>query len=439
MLSLQASFETMEVAHGEHATAGRLGRAFAEDRFEIEYRASHHTAAGRSIAAFLQDAHDAARQVRSFGELDDSPVVETILKNLRVSTLVREFMNAGWLTAGIANAASPDDVGDRDSLWQRPIRLSSRSIVSLLVHLDLQRCSAVLFRTCQAVVTNSQPVVWTSDMFELTMRLVNVSCFCGDAFEHARSLMWQACRRTLVLILEQGNLASKIACDCPSEFCDLAVQAIWRLRVHEMSVFVHGDGDRGVLTMTALHDLRPRWPVRILLHSLTTRPHNNVVDADDFVSALRSILQHTTTDSLYYEDDHNDISELLCELVQHYGVAMVLRILENAADPTRYAVLSSVYAGIADPSIQREFLAIWPSELCPAVGLMETTLATRRHCFASTDECPITCEPFRDPVMASDGHVYERDAILKHMLTSRASPMTRQPIDADLAPVDCYL
>lgn len=44
-------------------------------------------------------------------------------------------------------------------------------------------------------------------------------------------------------------------------------------------------------------------------------------------------------------------------------------------------------------------------------------------------ECPITHAPMRCPVVASDGHTYERDALLRHMVRSGAwSPLTREPI-----------
>ena len=40
--------------------------------------------------------------------------------------------------------------------------------------------------------------------------------------------------------------------------------------------------------------------------------------------------------------------------------------------------------------------------------------------------CPITSEIMRDPVVASDGHTYERSAIENWLRTNSASPMTDQ-------------
>jgi hypothetical protein len=51
--------------------------------------------------------------------------------------------------------------------------------------------------------------------------------------------------------------------------------------------------------------------------------------------------------------------------------------------------------------------------------------------------CPITCEIFRDPVIAKDGHVYEREAITTWILQNGTSPLTREPLKIeDLQPDD---
>ena len=54
----------------------------------------------------------------------------------------------------------------------------------------------------------------------------------------------------------------------------------------------------------------------------------------------------------------------------------------------------------------------------------------------SSHACPITLAPLRDlvnPVIASDGHVYEREAIVQWLRTNPTSPLTRQRIDGLLA------
>jgi hypothetical protein len=45
--------------------------------------------------------------------------------------------------------------------------------------------------------------------------------------------------------------------------------------------------------------------------------------------------------------------------------------------------------------------------------------------------CPITLDRIVDGAIASDGHLYERSAILTHMIEKRDSPMTREWLDTD--------
>ena len=50
---------------------------------------------------------------------------------------------------------------------------------------------------------------------------------------------------------------------------------------------------------------------------------------------------------------------------------------------------------------------------------------------ASADQviCPITCQVFCDPVLAKDGHSYEREAITKWILDNGTSPLTGEPLE----------
>ena len=48
--------------------------------------------------------------------------------------------------------------------------------------------------------------------------------------------------------------------------------------------------------------------------------------------------------------------------------------------------------------------------------------------------CPITYDTMRDPVVASDGRSYERDAIVEVMERSNLSPITREELKPDVFP-----
>ncbi|CAF2070760.1 unnamed protein product [Rotaria magnacalcarata] len=53
--------------------------------------------------------------------------------------------------------------------------------------------------------------------------------------------------------------------------------------------------------------------------------------------------------------------------------------------------------------------------------------------------CPITLELYRDPVIAADGHIYEREAITKWILENGTSPFSRQPLSVENLQPDNYL
>jgi hypothetical protein len=53
--------------------------------------------------------------------------------------------------------------------------------------------------------------------------------------------------------------------------------------------------------------------------------------------------------------------------------------------------------------------------------------------------CPITFRIFRDPVIAGDGHVYERAAIVRWIAEHGTSPLTRQPLNLNELQADDYL
>jgi hypothetical protein len=53
--------------------------------------------------------------------------------------------------------------------------------------------------------------------------------------------------------------------------------------------------------------------------------------------------------------------------------------------------------------------------------------------------CPITFQIFRDPVIAGDGHTYERAAIVRWISEHGTSPLTRQPLNINELQADDYL
>jgi hypothetical protein len=53
-------------------------------------------------------------------------------------------------------------------------------------------------------------------------------------------------------------------------------------------------------------------------------------------------------------------------------------------------------------------------------------------------ECPITHMIMAEPVVASDGHIYEKGAIQRWLSSNRQSPVTRELLDGRLFPIVHY-
>ena len=74
----------------------------------------------------------------------------------------------------------------------------------------------------------------------------------------------------------------------------------------------------------------------------------------------------------------------------------------------------------------------WPERVSNLLG--EPT----PHVAVTPESCPITLVECAHPVTASDGHTYERSAIMKHICVNGSfSPMTKQPLEMFLFPNRC--
>jgi len=66
---------------------------------------------------------------------------------------------------------------------------------------------------------------------------------------------------------------------------------------------------------------------------------------------------------------------------------------------------------------------------------LKAELKAKAETFEEGVQCPITREPMSDPVVAADGHTYEKSAILAWFKNSLTSPMTREVLKStDLSP-----
>lgn len=133
---------------------------------------------------------------------------------------------------------------------------------------------------------------------------------------------------------------------------------------------------------------------RMLLKLSTMQEAGVDVDAST-VDALRGTLRETMLPFCLF------VNEYMCS----HAVAEIRSVLVDVVFGTEMSVLEQ-----------------WP----------EWRTDEKKNDVAMSEKtCPITLDPIVDGIIASDGHLYERSALLKHMTDKRESPMTREFLDLD--------
>lgn len=128
-------------------------------------------------------------------------------------------------------------------------------------------------------------------------------------------------------------------------------------------------------------------------------PNYIVFSSDLFDLLLLSVMSHINT-------------EFLTTLFEHEPVAALTTLVAHLSDEGVQAVCDDLVVTFP------QLVSTWP-----------TLFGIRNGPPVCTHACPITLEECSDPVLASDGHTYERDAIMNVLARSRRSPMTREWLD----------
>ena len=114
-------------------------------------------------------------------------------------------------------------------------------------------------------------------------------------------------------------------------------------------------------------------------------------------------------------------SSLVNDIVKRSGTVLMIHCARHHDQEAIRLFLERVIAH------NIEIWQFWPefvSGLVPGYKAKESMPTLR--------SCPITLAPMHDPVLASDGHIYERNAILTHLVKSQISPMTRCPLSNEV-------
>ena len=180
------------------------------------------------------------------------------------------------------------------------------------------------------------------------------------------------------------------------------------------SRFLLSDGVH-LTTLLDMTLLPPTYPSRVdnLLESVLAFRPLYVLHAPALMDMLYDLLY------LHYEP------AFLRTLLRVGGVHVAFRILkyESITSQPR-SLLCMILSQVSWTEEDRHrVLRLWPQRLA-----MLAEVEWPEGPPVTSYECPITLMPCVDPVVVSDGHTYERDAILTHLFRGGTSPMTRAPL-----------
>jgi hypothetical protein len=123
-----------------------------------------------------------------------------------------------------------------------------------------------------------------------------------------------------------------------------------------------------------------------------------------------------------------DWSSVLAACLRGPSVELVLHLhVANALQPLVHRCEVEAPTSKTWQEVKSHLERHWPECLGEAPSSLVPT--------QSALECPITMCPIHHAVVASDGHVYERDALLKHMCKDMRSPFTRDKLSYNLFPL----
>ena len=173
----------------------------------------------------------------------------------------------------------------------------------------------------------------------------------------------------------------------------------------------------------------------IMLTVQSSRPSSLVIDALERMlrrnSDLRTERYVFYTAQLWRTGWNVVLGPVLAHLLNTTDFAFVIE-LEHINKLSSLILCAHTHASLEWRAVRASLRYIVPARVC------ETLHETRREPQVSTSSsctCPITLHAIENPVILSDGHTYERDAIMRHFASKGfVSPMTRQSVTCHVVP-----
>jgi hypothetical protein len=185
---------------------------------------------------------------------------------------------------------------------------------------------------------------------------------------------------------------------------------------------------RAALALLARVGAQREWRPRLVPAALALARHGWPHSFGHLAAAL--LCGHTSVELVVRFEREGKLARLVRAAHEHRGHAWRrARLALHAAWPAKTTEYAGDVAGAAEARRARGAAARGDDKNDDATEVDEPS-ETDARC------CPITLAPCERPVVASDGHVYERDALLRHMcVTGATSPMTRETLEWHLYPL----
>jgi len=208
---------------------------------------------------------------------------------------------------------------------------------------------------------------------------------------------------------------------------EIAVNRINEDRMIESPVFRSMGG--GDALMASLRFLAVRSPsfkmVSLCIREMVSRYRDHIIHSPRF------------SHNLFWFSERQIFTQeavQICEAFIGEGVSVLACLSSHLCNQSFEDVVGYMLSAVSKERREDAFLQ-WPTKLAPFFedGPERSALLSLRTPVTSY-ECPITLLPCLDPVLASDGRTYEREAILEVIIRTGRSPISRKWLDYHLVP-----
>lgn len=207
----------------------------------------------------------------------------------------------------------------------------------------------------------------------------------------------------------------------------MLVRVIARHALHKLPYFLVHDGALLLLAVATSDECMHLACARMLTELLDDRDtHGVVAFAPILLDGLAAMATSTSSNEA--------LATLARALVRTCGTQFAVRLAkeeEEGKTIVKALMASHVRGACWTSEDMMNLFLLWPMRMANLAGTRSIVFENP----TTAHECPITCECCTDPVVASDGFTYERDAILTYLLHgNRTSPMTREPLHPVVVP-----